>query len=189
MPRILRIPGTDVLPAGPKREFVKELHVYFRLARRVPLARIAAVADRLKDAEPVSRETIRRLLVGEGLSNWAKVEAVLRALCELAGHDPDQRRWPESEDRFDEDDPTSCREHLYRLWSDALDDIGPEEKWIIPPPTFNPEPTPASGGWGGTPSPSASGGWGGASAPSGDPWAPRQPPPAPGGGYSDEPPF
>jgi hypothetical protein len=117
-----------------------------------------------------SRETIRRLLTGQTVSTWAKVDAVLRVLCQFGGQDPDRRRWPEPEDRFDENDTSSCLEYLRRLWNDAVDSVEPEEAPAVPPPQ------PASG-WGGTPSP-----------PADDPWATPQTP-APAKAYPDEPPF
>ncbi|MFF8024768.1 hypothetical protein ACFZDJ_27435 [Streptomyces sp. NPDC007896] len=171
MPQMLRMPGKDALPPGPTRAFVAELHVHFREAGRPSLASIAEATGRLASPVPVSRETIRRLLTGQTVSTWAKVDAVLRVLCQLGGQDPDRRRWPEPEDRFDEDDPASCREYLRRLWNDAVDGVEPEEAPAVPPPR------PSSGGWGGNPS-----------VPADDPWATSQAP-APAKEYPDEPPF
>ncbi|MFF4787797.1 hypothetical protein ACFY3E_41595 [Streptomyces griseorubiginosus] len=173
MPQMLRMPGKDALPPGPTRTFVAELHVHFREAGRPSLANIAAATGRLASPVPVSRETIRRLLTGQTVSTWAKVDAVLRVLCQLADQDPDRRRWSEPDDRFDEDDPSSCREYLRRLWNDAVDGVEPEEAPAVPPP----RPT-SGGGWGGNP----------AAASADDPWAKPQAP-APSKGYSDEPPF
>ncbi|MBQ0891197.1 hypothetical protein KBZ94_40860 [Streptomyces sp. RM72] len=181
MPQMLRMPGKEALPPGPTRVFVAELHVHFREAGRPSLASIAATTGRLSSPVPVSRETIRRLLTGQTVSTWAKVDAVLRALCQLGGQDPDRRRWPEPEDRFDENDTSSCLEYLRRLWNDAVDGVEPEEAPAIPPPR------PASG-WGSAAS-TSSGGWGGTpSPPADDPWATQQTP-APTKEYPDEPPF
>ena len=134
MPQMLRMPGKDVLPPGPVREFVAELHVHFREAGRPALAIVAAKTAHLPTPVPVSRETVRRLLTGQAVSTWARVDAVLRALCHLAEQDPDRRRWPEPEDRYDENDSSSCREYLRRLWNDAVDGIEPREAPAVPPP-------------------------------------------------------
>jgi hypothetical protein len=184
MPQILRMPSTDALPPGPRRVFVAELHVHFREAARRPPSDIAAATRRLTNPLPVSRETIRRLLVGQTLSTWARVDSVLRALCQLAGQDPDRRRWPEPEDRFDENDPSTCREYLRRLWNDAIDGSEPNEAPAVPPQQ------PASG-WGGTPTAaphSADDPWA-VSSPKASGWGASQPTSPSAGGYPDEPPF
>ena len=110
MPRMLRMPSKDALPAGPKRELVTELFVHYREAARPPLPRIESLTKTMPDSHPVSRETIRRLLTGTTTSQWTVVDAVLRALCHLQGRDPDGRRWAEADDHWD-DDPS----HLPRI--------------------------------------------------------------------------
>ncbi|MGW1297738.1 hypothetical protein [Streptomyces sp. NPDC002533] len=183
MPRMLRMPGKDVLPPGPKRDLVAELCVHYRLAARPPLPKIAALTGTESNPHKVSRETIRRLLTGTTTSQWVVVDALLLALCQLQDRDPDGRRWPEPDDsRWDENDPTTCREHLRRLWNDDIDGLEPDEAPATPPAA--PAPVP--------PARQASGGWGGSAlAPADDPWATSSPakPPAQPGGYSDEPPF
>ncbi|MET9847944.1 hypothetical protein [Streptomyces ossamyceticus] len=148
---------------------------------------MAAATRSMTDAFPVSRETIRRLLRGESVARWERVDAVLRALCEIGNQDPDRRRWQESGDWNDDGDPTTCRQHLRQLLYDDIDEVQPEQHSgpsAVPPPR-------SSGGWGSTP-PASTGGWG--SSPSqpkqDDPWATTPPPSTPStGGYTDEPPF
>ncbi|MFF9810785.1 hypothetical protein ACF1G5_37860 [Streptomyces coeruleorubidus] len=173
---MLRMPGKDVLPPGPKRDLVVELYVHYRLAARPPLPKIAALTGTESNPHKVSRETIRRLLTGTTTSQWVVVDALLLALCQLQNRDPDGRRWPEPDDsRWDENDPTTCREHLRRLWNDDIDGLEPDEAPATPPAA-----------------PAASGGWGNSASPPADnPWATSSPAktPAQPGGYSDEPPF
>ncbi|MFE6946041.1 single stranded DNA-binding domain-containing protein [Streptomyces chartreusis] len=188
MPQMMRMPGTDELPPGTRREFVAELFLHYTEAGRPTLARVAATTRSMTDAFPVSRETIRRLLRGESVARWERVDAVLRALCEIGNDDPDRRRWAETDDWNDDGDPTTCRQHLRQLLFADIDKIQPEL-----PPASPAVPTPRpSGGWGGT-SPTSTGGWG--STPSqpkqDDPWATGalSQPSQQTGGYPDEPPF
>ncbi|MFJ9250359.1 hypothetical protein [Streptomyces sp. NPDC101776] len=189
MPRMLRMPGKDVLPPGPKRELVAELYVYYREAGRPPLPHIETLTQKMPNPHKVSRETIRRLLTGQTTSQWAVVDALVRALCELQARAPDDRRWPEPDDQYEEDNPETCREYLRRLWNDDIDGLEPGEAPTVPPAV---SALPTSGGWGGTP-PASTGGWG--NAPSqpkqDDPWATGTPPQLSQQtrGYSDEPPF
>jgi hypothetical protein len=130
---MLRMPSKADLPPGPKREFATELMVHFREAGRPRLDRIATATSELPDAPSVSRETVRRLLTGQTLSSWEKVNAVLRALCQLCGQDPERRRWPADTSSWGggEDDDTTCREYLFQLWNDAIDEV---ESGAVPPP-------------------------------------------------------
>lgn len=172
---MLRMPSKADLPDGARREFVAELFIHFKEAGRPTPARIAATTSFMQDPLPVSRETIRRLLKGQTISTWERVDAVLRALCEIGGQDPDRRRWPES-DNWHDDDPTTCRERLRQLLNDDIDGVEPEVAQAPVPPARS------NSGWGGTRTQS----------PQDDPWAiPAKPAPATPatGGYSDEPPF
>lgn len=175
MPQMLRMPSKADLPDGTRRDFVAELFLHFKEAGRPTPARIAAMTSSMEDPLPVSRETIRRLLKGETISTWERVDAVLRALSEIGGQDPDRRRWPES-DNWHDDDPTTCRERLRQLLNDDIDGVEPENAPAPVPPARS------NSGWGGTRTP----------PPQDDPWA-TTPKPAPttptAGGYSDEPPF
>ncbi|MFJ9026703.1 hypothetical protein ACIRPU_43230 [Streptomyces sp. NPDC102259] len=181
MPRMLRMPGKDVLPPGPKRDLVAELFVHYRLAMRPPLPKIAALTGTESNPQKVSRETIRRLLTGTTTSQWGVVDALLLALCQLQDRDPDGRRWPEPDDsRWDENDPTTCREHLRRLWNDDIDGLEPDEAPATPPAAPVPPARQASGGWGGTPQSAADDPWAAGIASQSTPQT---------RGYSDEPPF
>jgi hypothetical protein len=65
MARSLRMPSTHVLPKGPRRDFVEELFEHYRAAKRPTLREIS---ERIRDDElagTASRETIRRMLLGE----------------------------------------------------------------------------------------------------------------------------
>lgn len=191
---MLRMPGKDVLPPGPKRDLVAELYVHYREAARPPLPQIAALTGTMPNPHKVSRETIRRLLTGTTTSQWVVVDALLRALCQLQDRDPEGRRWPEPDDnRWDENDPATCREYLRRLWNNDIDGLEPDEAPATPPAA----PAQTTPGWGTQPSAvpparQASSGWGGSgSPPADDPWATSAPskPSVQTGGYSDEPPF
>lgn len=141
MPQMLRMPSKADLPPGPKREFATELMVHFREAGRPRLDRIATATSELPGASSVSRETVRRLLTGQTLSSWEKVDAVLRALCQLCGQDPERRRWPADTSSWGggEDDDTTCREYLFQLWNDAIDEVESGAQRPVPPPRSRPE--------------------------------------------------
>lgn len=182
MAQLLRMPGTDVLPPGPRRNLVLELRVHLREANRPTLAVVTAAIAGLDGVKPVSRETVRRLFVGKTLANWPTLDSLLRALCQLGNQDPDRPRWSESEDRWTAI-PT-CREHLRLVWDRAVEEDAteefPESPPSQPPPTPRaaPIPSPAQDDpW--ASSQPARGGWGATSKAS----APTS------GGYSDEPPF
>ncbi|MFB7958210.1 hypothetical protein [Streptomyces sp. NPDC056045] len=161
-----------------------ELHHYFRETGRVPPEKIATAARQLDNGETtVSRETVRRLLIGQTLSNWARVELVLRTMCLLANQDPDRRRWAPPEDQYDDDDPSTCIEHLRSLWNNAVDDIDlGDDVDQAPLPRLAPVPQ-------ASPPPTQRAGWGAISNPPlNDPWATGQPQNS-DSRYSDEPPF
>ncbi|MFD5233625.1 hypothetical protein ACFWJ5_34880 [Streptomyces qaidamensis] len=173
------MPSKADLPPGIRRDFAVELHEYFKQAGRPSLARIAMTTSSMDDPLPVSRETIRRLLTGQTLSTWEKVDAVLRALCKLSYQDPESLRWPEESGGWNESgDPTTRRQHLQRLWNDAVDGIDPEDRqpttegpWFHAEAAANAAPTEDHAE---------------------NPWLQARPPlapPAPQEGYSDDPPF
>ncbi len=144
MPQMLRLPNVEELPLGPLRDFVTELHVYFRLSGRPTPAQVATAAGQLNEPVQVSRETVRRLLKGETTSTWPKVKAVHEALCRMAEQDPTWRRFPYG----DEDDRTA-RDYLRDLWNDAVDRVAPDDN--SPHPQLDPWATSASNqteGWG-----------------------------------------
>lgn len=124
MPRMLRMPGKDVLPPGPKRDLVTELFVHYREAARPSLPQIATLTKTMPNPHPVSRETIRRLLAGTTTSQWPAIDALLRALCHLQDRDPDGRRWAEpKEGHWGEDNSATCREYLRQLWNNDIDGL------------------------------------------------------------------
>ncbi|MFJ4674020.1 single stranded DNA-binding domain-containing protein [Kitasatospora purpeofusca] len=171
------MPALKELPEGPRRKFVTELHVHYRVANRPNLQAIADAAALAPEGRAVSRETVRRLLTGKGNATWTNVDLVFRTLCQLAGEDPERLRW--EQDRYD-DDATTCRDHLRKLWHDSIDD---EDLGVEPPPRSAPDPQPQTGGFGGQ----QHSGWGASSSPTyDDPWAS----PAPANGkFTEEPPF
>ncbi|MEU5859210.1 hypothetical protein ABZ799_28190 [Nocardiopsis dassonvillei] len=91
MPRPLRLPSLEDLPRGPRREFVEHLFTLYGLAGRPPLHEISQAIT--KDANlpgTASRETVRRIMVGETLSTWNNVKSLFLVLCEMAGVDPSE---------------------------------------------------------------------------------------------------
>ncbi|MFI1018156.1 hypothetical protein [Streptomyces sp. NPDC020965] len=155
-----------------------ELHHHFRQTGRASPQKIATAAQRIDRSDTtVSRETVRRLLTGQTLSDWARVELVLRAMCLLANQAPDRRRWPHPEDRSD-DDPSTCIEHLRLLWNNAVDDIDLDDDEDAPPPQLASDPSASP--------PTQRTGWGTSSQE--DLWATGQSQET-SGGYSEEPPF
>ena len=116
MARTMRIPSEDQLPSGSRRRFVAELFQRYREADRPPLRLISDTIERADSRATASPETIRRMLNGTTVPRWKTVEAVLLALCELAGTDPDMEY---SEDFNSE--PTTRRRELKDLWNRAVD--------------------------------------------------------------------
>lgn len=150
----------------------------------MPPEKIATAARRIEGSgTTVSRETVRRLLIGQTFSDWARVELVLRAMCLLANQDPDRRRWSPSEDRYGDDDASTCIEHLRLLWNNAVDDLDSDNDAVPPPLPHFPLAPPAA------PQPSQRKGWGTIpqSSPSG-PWATGQPQKS-ASNYGEEPPL
>ena len=78
MARSLRMPSLQVLPNGPRRRFVDELHEYYRAAKRPTLREVSELIrndDELRGT--ASKETIRRMLLGEVVpASWHTVNAV-----------------------------------------------------------------------------------------------------------------
>jgi hypothetical protein len=165
MARIIKMPPTDELPEGPRREFVGELRRYYRAGGRPPLRHVSKQIEGRADLKEVtaSQETVRRILRGIVIPpDWNRVNAVFQVLCEIGEIDPDADRW---EDSYNGEE--SNREYLKRLWDAALE-AEPNPPPIPRPAPPHPEPTPPAPGSG-----------------SDDPWATD----SPGSGFSDEPPF
>ncbi len=92
MARTLRMPTETDLPPGPVRDFVELLFRFYREARRPTLREISDTILKGDYVGTASPETIRRMLRGTTVpAHWETVEAVYRALCELAAKDPEGR--------------------------------------------------------------------------------------------------
>jgi hypothetical protein len=170
MPRSLRMPTDKELPNGATRWFVEELFRLYRRAGRPPLRAIAEKVEEMADETDLnaSRETIRRMLTGRTVPpQWRpSVEAVLTALCALAGVTPEDE--PPEMDRDDYELGSTYRTRLTNAWNNALDNPQPRRS----------EPRVPVDLW----STGSSTGWG--SEPQVVPAKPVEPT-----GYSDEPPF
>lgn len=83
MPRMLRMPGKDVLPPGPKRELVAEFYVHYGEAGRPPLPQIEALTGTESKPRKVSRETSGASSPGRPPANgqWSMPFCVLCASC------------------------------------------------------------------------------------------------------------
>ena len=106
----------DDLPPGTVRDFVELLFAFYREARRPTLRNISDRIEKLDLSGTASNETIRRMLHGTTVpAHWETVDAVLEALCDLAGteawHDIEWKRVKGSRSW-----------HLERLWHRALDE-------------------------------------------------------------------
>jgi hypothetical protein len=165
MARIIKMPPTDELPEGPRRDFVEELRRYYRAAGRPPLRHVSKLIEGREDLKEVtaSQETVRRILRGMVIpTDWNRVNAVFQVLCEIGEIDPGADRW-EDRDYGEE----SNREYVRRLWDAALEEDSNPSPIPRPAPP-HPEPAAAASVFG-----------------SDDPWAAD----SPGSGFSDEPPF
>ena len=126
MAQIIRLPSETVLPRSAWRDFVELLHNHYRAAHRPTLREITDQIDREEREGAASRETIRRMLVGQTVpTNWKNVRTVFLALCELAGRDPigyvDER--PYSYGAYER--PQTHAERLEAAWHAALDEGQP----------------------------------------------------------------
>lgn len=86
----IALPGTDVLPPGPRRDLVLELRRLHDLAGQ-PGARVLASAIRRNPAcaETVSHETVAATLRGRNgaVPAWAKLRSIVIALGQIASAD------------------------------------------------------------------------------------------------------
>jgi hypothetical protein len=128
MGRTMRMPSETELPRGTVRDFVDLLFFFYRDAHRPTLREIS---DRIKKSDlpgTASTETIRRMLRGTTVpTHWETVEAVLEVLSELAGTYPNRElNW--------EGSIASRREHLERVWHEALDN--PDLHYYTDEPPF-----------------------------------------------------
>jgi hypothetical protein len=138
--RVLRKPEESTL-STPRWEFVNGLWDYFEAAGRPTLEEISAAIKVENDGNETggtgSTETIRRMLKGTTVPpRWRTARAVLRALCRLAGLDPDKP----TENHYGDEYP-SPEERFRGLWNAALNDPRNGQP--------NPVAQPQRGGWGG----------------------------------------
>lgn len=117
MARTLRMPSEADLPPGALRAFAVDVFGLYREAHRPSLRQVSeAIRKNENLTGTASPETIRRMLLGLTVpTHWPTVEAVLIALCDIAGVDPN-----ESSD-YQQYAVSSRREDLERLWHQALD--------------------------------------------------------------------
>jgi hypothetical protein len=126
------MPTEVEVPRGARRDFIEQLFSLYREAHRPGLREISRA---IPDDAPgtASTETIRRMLRGTSVSSrWETVDAVLTALCHLAGVDPDADI---SDGRGDE---MTRREVIEHAWHEALDNPEPRrpydgDPWGDPP--------------------------------------------------------
>jgi hypothetical protein len=142
--RTIPMPSIEELPDGPRREFVKELRRYYRVARPT-LREISRAVDAHDDPGvkkfTASAETVRRMITGKVLPERGRLYAVFRVLCDMAEIDPDA-------ERLDDDggysyEPESNWQFLRRLWDNALEDEAdapPLPRPTPPPPEPKPDP-------------------------------------------------
>ncbi|QHY93539.1 WD domain, G-beta repeat [Streptomyces sp. S4.7] len=89
---IMAIPEPDEAscPPGPRRDLVEAFHALYRQAGTPgtrSMSRKIGEAD--ESRAPVSHETLAKLLRGEAVPSWARVEAAVRYLASLSVHRPD----------------------------------------------------------------------------------------------------
>ena len=129
MPRLLRLPTQADLPPGARREFVEELWLHYRVARRPTVREVADGVAKGDYSGTTSREQFRRMMTGQTVpTNWDNVEAVL-LLSRRAELDPDRDRWPD-ENYYGEF--VSFRSRLFHLWNAALDEPYPAPLAVSP---------------------------------------------------------
>lgn len=76
------MPGTDVLPDGPRRTLTAEIHRIYTSAGRPSTRQVAlAIRDDHNYRDSVSHETVSAILRGVGHPGWSKIECVTRQLC------------------------------------------------------------------------------------------------------------
>ena len=97
------LPGTDILPPGPLRDFVEALHELYGEAGAPGVRKISQDSrDRDDLPDTISHEGVSGILRGVGVPRWSKVECLVRVLAARAVGRPDA-------------DATVQR--LHKLWS------------------------------------------------------------------------
>jgi hypothetical protein len=121
MPRIIRMPTETELPDGPVRDFVALLFRLYRAAHRPTLETISKHIRDGDYAATASKETIRKMLRGTSIpAHWQTVEAVILALCNLAGWTSDDTVVIGHADGSSE--KATVMYHAENLWHQALDE-------------------------------------------------------------------
>ena len=149
MPKILTMPSKAVVPEGPHRKFLMELFAHYREADRPTLR---ATAQWIKDhgddrglRGTASTETVRRIMNGDLVPRkWPVIEAILEALCDIAGRSSDEERWQDDDGWRSRDEPTpwTFKNELKQRWNAALDQRQGEDAEELPrlPPRAVPTP-------------------------------------------------
>jgi hypothetical protein len=118
VPKIIRMPSTDVVPERTKRrEFVEEMFRLYRAAGSPPLREIEEWIrgnDELKGS--ASTETIRRILRGHVPPRWHTVEAIALAFYTMSDMEPGER-YPDSMG-----DPFTNLDATRRTWAEAIEE-------------------------------------------------------------------
>ncbi|WP_199512158.1 hypothetical protein [Nucisporomicrobium flavum] len=126
MPRIIRMPSSEVVRHGTRRRaFVEEMFRLYRAAGSPPLREIEEwirANDELKGT--ASTETIRRILRGHVPPRWHTVEAIALAFFASSDLEPGQERWPDNMN-----EPFSNMDALRQAWAEAI-----EEDPVAPDP-------------------------------------------------------
>ncbi|MFJ8793779.1 WD40 repeat domain-containing protein [Streptomyces sp. NPDC102462] len=83
-------PDEESCPPGPKRDLVEAFHALYRQAGTPGTRSMSRKIGEADEARaPVSHETLAKLLRGEAVPSWARVEAAVRYLASLSVHRPD----------------------------------------------------------------------------------------------------
>jgi hypothetical protein len=123
MPRIIKMPTEDELPAGSARDFVELLFRLYRAAHRPTLETISLHIRDGGFIATASKETLRKMLRGTTIpAKWPTVATVVVALCELADWDPDGSTTMTYADGRQVQG--SIMGHADELWHRALDEPG-----------------------------------------------------------------
>jgi hypothetical protein len=121
VPKVLRMPPESGLRRGSHRDFVEELFEYYRQAGRPTLRAVAEwITENEELAGTASPETVRRVLVGKVQPTWPTAQAILHALCALAGREVTEDRWPD--DNYRDERIVTLEGQLRALWNMMIDD-------------------------------------------------------------------
>lgn len=114
MQKVTRMPDLDVLPAGPRREFVEFMFMLYLDAHLPAFEKLSKEIEKSDYLATASKETIRKIYVGGGIPvEWQIIRAVVLILCTLSGQDPDSSQ-------LFHDRENTLMGHADRLWTLAL---------------------------------------------------------------------